>query len=1357
MVLPPKKWRRPSRIAIAASAAAIVGAGAVALGPAAAWIIDHVGDDQRVWRLGRIQLDDVSGSWLGDLTAAHISIADEQGVWFEAENVALDWRPFGLLFGAVQLDAAEVETVRILRQPALSEPRPSSGSSFDVRIGQLRIGALQIQETVYGEAAQFNAALALDLSGSDLRLLDLELRRADSDADRAIVLYRPDQAYALNADIESAPGGIIAHALGIADQGMRAAAQGRGDTQTGGAVYEAFVGDAQLLDGEAHWTPEDWRLDANAQLNALPALATLTRRLGDSIVLEAAGTRTGAFEANAQTPFFALQLSGAVNEERELEGPARIVATTERLSNIARESPFELGAARLEGELRRARGTTAIHGTLDAQSVEALGREVQFTGPVEAALTDAAFTLTSDLRASEQAPALFARGRLEVDAVYDRERGRFTLNRTALTSDALALNAQGWARGASAGEFSGNWRVRRLQAFAPDISGGASGQWRAFVSEPANRVWTITVAGNGANIGGEPAIVAQLLGASPDLDGMLRYENGGITVSHARLNGARLRAAATGRIVSGEANLSLEASARGPLDLDGAALNGVIDATGRITGRLARPTLSARASMASFDAGGTLIENPQLDFSLAPNGNAYVGRAELQGSVSGQALTAASNVSIADGAFALRQLDAQVGALVAQGSAIIASRGVTAELSVNGAMDGVVPGMSGRLAADVALTPETLALNAQIADARAGDLRVRAATIRARGPLDAIAAEFDMRGRLRRAPLVFAGTAALNVEGSEARVEGRGELAGAPIFTRAPITASWGGGQISASLNVAMDDGVVQVQWSERGRAISGSAQVEDAPIAPLAAIWGERATGRIDGRASIANRGGGLAGDADLRLDDARFAGRQDGSLDMRIVGALEPNRLRATIDAQSTEGLRAHMEADAPVVTDADPIRIALAPERRGTARWSAEGPASGLWAVARLPDQSLEGQLDGEGTLQFGAGYLSGEGHIEIIDGRFEDKLTGIVLADLDARVAIGDNGVQIENFTATGPRGGRLSATGGSANPSEGRIVVNVQDMRVADRPEAQARANGELVLAWQGMQSSFTGDINIIEANVDINSAAPSAGIPTLDVIEINRPGFDDEIEEAIAAAAAQDDASVELNVRVQAPGRIFTRGRGIDAEWALDLRLQGTLNNPQVFGTATAVRGDIALSGQPFEIQDARIIFNGDPLDARIALTAERDTPDLTARLHLTGTARAPEISFSSDPALPEDEILPQVLFGRSVEDLSGFEAAQLATSLATLSGRSTFNLVDAARAATGLDRFAVRSDEDGGFLVAGGVYLTRDVYLEVARTGLGEAQTQVEWTMRPRLVLITSFRGGGEQRVSLRWRRETD
>jgi hypothetical protein len=32
-----------------------------------------------------------------------------------------------------------------------------------------------------------------------------------------------------------------------------------------------------------------------------------------------------------------------------------------------------------------------------------------------------------------------------------------------------------------------------------------------------------------------------------------------------------------------------------------------------------------------------------------------------------------------------------------------------------------------------------------------------------------------------------------------------------------------------------------------------------------------------------------------------------------------------------------------------------------------------------------------------------------------------------------------------------------------------------------------------------------------------------------------------------------------------------------------------------------------------------------------------------------------------------------------------------------------------------------------------------------------------VEWTIRPRLVFITSFLQNGDQRASIRWRRESD
>ena len=55
-----------------------------------------------------------------------------------------------------------------------------------------------------------------------------------------------------------------------------------------------------------------------------------------------------------------------------------------------------------------------------------------------------------------------------------------------------------------------------------------------------------------------------------------------------------------------------------------------------------------------------------------------------------------------------------------------------------------------------------MTLDAQLTNARAGELWLRAATISAHGPYRAIAGHIELRGRLRLAPLSFRGNAAIN-------------------------------------------------------------------------------------------------------------------------------------------------------------------------------------------------------------------------------------------------------------------------------------------------------------------------------------------------------------------------------------------------------------------------------------------------------------------------------------------------------------------------------------------------------------------------------------------------------------------
>jgi translocation and assembly module TamB len=59
----------------------------------------------------------------------------------------------------------------------------------------------------------------------------------------------------------------------------------------------------------------------------------------------------------------------------------------------------------------------------------------------------------------------------------------------------------------------------------------------------------------------------------------------------------------------------------------------------------------------------------------------------------------------------------------------------------------------------------------------------------------------------------------------------------------------------------------------------------------------------------------------------------------------------------------------------------------------------------------------------------------------------------------------------------------------------------------------------------------------------------------------------------------------------------------------------------------------------------------------------------VTVNVNVSGRAFNPQITFSSVPGLPQDEILSRVLFGSSISSISTLQAVQLASSLNSLRG----------------------------------------------------------------------------------------
>jgi translocation and assembly module TamB len=314
-------------------------------------------------------------------------------------------------------------------------------------------------------------------------------------------------------------------------------------------------------------------------------------------------------------------------------------------------------------------------------------------------------------------------------------------------------------------------------------------------------------------------------------------------------------------------------------------------------------------------------------------------------------------------------------------------------------------------------------------------------------------------------------------------------------------------------------------------------------------------------------------------------------------------------------------------------------------------------------------------------------------------------------------------------------------------------LDLKGFRLIDNDIATASASGQARIARAADgKVKLSGDLTIDRADVAANPPTPS-GVVTMDVREINRPP---DLPATLPEANHRGSGWL-LDVKLHAPARIFLRGRGLDVEFSLDAHVGGTTTHPDLTGTARVVRGDYDFAGKRFDFDDSSIVYLSTDVDnIRLQLDAVRDDPTLTVTVRIRGTAARPEVTLASTPSLPNDEVLSQVLFGRSASQLSAVEAAQLASAVSALAGGGGLDIIGNLRSFAGLDRLVFGGDQASGVTVSGGKYLTENVYVELTGGGREGPSAQVEWRVKRHLSILSKLAGGqAGNRLAVRWRKD--
>ncbi|PAQ03967.1 translocation/assembly module TamB domain-containing protein [Mesorhizobium mediterraneum] len=485
--------------------------------------------------------------------------------------------------------------------------------------------------------------------------------------------------------------------------------------------------------------------------------------------------------------------------------------------------------------------------------------------------------------------------------------------------------------------------------------------------------------------------------------------------------------------------------------------------------------------------------------------------------------------------------------------------------------------------------------------------------------------------------------------------------------------------------------------------SISGTVKVTGAPANPAVAF-------KIDA--------------AGVQTSQTRGAGF--GGMGVSSSGTYSGNRL--AFDADMSDGAGLGLKGGGTMTTSGTPTL---------DLDFSGKVPFAFLTRTLAAQGLSLSGTADVNLQVRGPATSPVISGTVRTSGARLIDARSGLAINDIAADVAIGGGVARINRLTGTLSTRGSLSASGTvGIVPAQGfpaDLTVKLVDGRYTDGRVVTANLGGDLTI--RGPLASapvISGTVNLAKTVITVPEKLPGS-LAALDVKHKNAPAAVRAQDKALRPATASGSSGgsgLNLDVTVNAPSQIFIQGRGVDAELGGSLRLTGPASSPQAVGTFTLQRGRLTILAKRLTFTEGTVGFSGS-LVPYLNLTATSTTSSATVTIVVSGEATNPKFNFSSVPALPEDEVLAQLIFGRSMSNLSPLQIAQLAEAAAQLAGvGGSTSLLQNLRSAIGVDDLDVITDEEGGTAVSAGKYLNDRTYVTIQKgdkPGSGKAAIDLD------------------------------
>lgn len=1299
-----------------------------------------------------VRIRGFAGAISSRATIQELTIADDDGIWLTLRDVALQWNRSALLRGRIEIRELTAGEVVVSRAPVTMDDTPSAEASapfalpelpVSLDIGEFSVGRLELAEPLLGFAVEMridgSASLAdgeglanLSINRIDGPRGEIELRGAFSNA---------TQVLDINLGLVEGPDGIAATLLGIPDRpAVDLSIEGVGPIND-------FSADIALgTDGEDRVTGEVTFASTNGGAESQQFTMDIAgdlRPLMISDFHDFFGARSRVAAAGARAANGRLDLT-------ELTVETQMV----RLSGSAGINPDGLpDLIDLRGTLESGDGTPVVLPVPGAQvTVSRAGLLVVFDA-AESPDWELDFDITDLKHPEMQVDRLVlsgigqinrdgdGSGRDVVDAVLDYAATGLSPTDPALAralGDALDGSASFiWREGApldlpgfvlegadfnvtgqgvlDGGAFTGELGLDMtdLTRFS-DLAGRPLGG--ALTGDVTGSIMPLsggfdleaTIAGDSLSLDVEE--VDNLLSGDSQIYISARRGEDGISLRAFNAEARTLRADAAGTIRTDD--IALDASIRfSDVSVLGEAYGGSMSADAAIRSRDGRDTVTFTAEAIDISIGQDEVDRALAGVStveaevVRENDVITINRAQVRG-------TAAQ----ADASGTIRTGDSAVSAVVR-----------LPDLSVLG------PAYGGSVRANVEfaqqLGTETVSLTAESNDLAIGQPDLD----RTLQGLATVRADVTRQNGTVSVDRLTINNPSLDASGT-GRLAPDGALAAALDFSLTDLARirPGFGGTVNGSVELSGDGTTNQVdldvtaQSLRVGQAQANSLLAGQTRLTVQAAQTGDRI--RVD-TANLSNPQLSLRTSASIEGAVRRLVvDGQINSMALIVPGFAGPLRLSGDVE-ETPAGYEVDLGAQGPAgidVTIAGQISQALQGNLRiaGVSDLAVANPflePNVLSGPARF-DMQLNGPL----ALASLAGTATIDGASLVLPGASQR------VEDISARIGLSGARADVE-LDGRFARGGTLSVGGqvGLEGARQADLRVTLTDLRVVNPQLFETAITGSIGITGPlATGPRAEGTLTLTETEIRIPSSGLGGAGYVLDGVR--------HINDSAGARATRERAGILrgtsndrtpiplfLDIVLDAPNRIFVRGRGLDAELGGSLRLQGTTRDIIPSGQFGLIRGRLDLLGNRFTLSEGFANLQGQFVPF-VRLVATTDSGGVSTSIILEGLATEPEIRFTSVPELPEEEVVSRLIFGRDLGSLSAFQAAQLASALATLSGRSSGGLMSNLRDSFGLDDLDVTTDSDGTAALRAGRYITENIYTDVVVDSDGGSEISI-------------------------------